>query len=46
VANGSNSVFAFDNTSLGLSFEMTGSTSSEYVQEKFILAFQIVDMMV
>jgi len=40
VANGSNSVFAFDNTSLGLSFEMTGSTSSDMSRRQFILAFQ------
>jgi hypothetical protein len=40
VANGSNSVFAFDNTSLGLSFEMTGSTSSDMSKRQFILAFQ------
>jgi len=37
---GSNVDFCFDNTSLGLSFEMTGSASSDMAKRQFILAFQ------
>ena len=40
VATGNNKVFAFDNSALGLSFEMTGSTSSDMAKRQFILAFQ------
>ena len=40
VANGNNKVFSFDNSALGLSFEMTGSTSSDMVKRQFVLAFQ------
>jgi hypothetical protein len=37
---GANKVFSFDNTDLGLTYQMTGSVSSDMAKRQFVLAFQ------
>ena len=37
---GANKVFSFDNTDLGLTYQMTGSVSADMAKRQFVLAFQ------